>query len=106
MNSDVEVLVPNNSHRSRHTVFVLLHSMDTLQTGLNLSDPSTFIISLKNSIQICFTPFLPPLSIQMLVSFWEQCCRFSRNIAQVTPKIIYFYYQRIFLHDESIQKIN
>ena len=23
-----------------------------------------------------------------------QCCRFSRNIAQVTPKIIYFYYQK------------
>ena len=36
----------------------------------------------------------------------NQCCRFSRNTAQVTPKIIYFYYQKIYLHDQSIQKIN
>ena len=34
----------------------------------------------------------------------EQCCRFSRNIAQVTPKIMYFYYQKIYLQDQSIQK--
>ena len=33
----------------------------------------------------------------------NQCCRFSRNIAQVTPKIIYFYYQKICLQDESIR---
>ena len=34
----------------------------------------------------------------------EQCCRFSRNIAEVTPEIIYFYYQQIYLQDESIHK--
>ena len=27
----------------------------------------------------------------------KQCCRFSRNIAKVTPKIIYFYYQKMCL---------
>ena len=36
----------------------------------------------------------------------HQCCRFSRNTAKVTPKIIYFYYQKIYLQDQSIQKIN
>ena len=36
----------------------------------------------------------------------EQWCRFSRNIAEVTPKIIYFYYQKIYIQDKSIQKIN
>ena len=30
----------------------------------------------------------------IFLSKWYQCCRFSRNIAQVTPKIIYFYYQK------------
>ena len=38
------------------------------------------------------------------VSSRSQCCRFSRNIAQVTPKIINFYYQKIYLQDGSIQK--
>ena len=33
-----------------------------------------------------------------------QCCRVSRNIASVAPKSIYFYYQKIYLQDQSIQK--
>ena len=37
--------------------------------------------------------------------FADQSCRLSRNIAQVTPKIIYFYYQKIHLQDQSMQKI-
>ena len=36
----------------------------------------------------------------------EQCGRFSRNIAEVALKIIYFYYQKIYLLDQIIQKIN
>ena len=35
----------------------------------------------------------------------DQCCRFSRNTAKVTPKIIYFYYPKMYLQDRSIQKI-
>ena len=38
--------------------------------------------------------------------FWVQCFFFSRNTAQVTPKIIYFYYLKIYFQDQSIQKIN
>ena len=38
---------------------------------------------------------------------WQyHCCRFSRNIAQVTPKNNYFYYQKHYLQDQSIQKNN
>ena len=33
-------------------------------------------------------------SILAEVNDYRQCCRFSRNIAQVTPKIIYFYCQK------------
>ena len=36
----------------------------------------------------------------------NQCCRFSRNIAKVTPTINYFYYQKINLLGQSIQKNN
>ena len=36
---------------------------------------------------------------------YHQCCRFSRSIAEVTPKIIYFHYQKIYLWDQNIQKI-
>ena len=35
---------------------------------------------------------------------WSHRCRFSRNIGLVTPKIIYFYYQKIYFQDKSIQK--
>ena len=28
---------------------------------------------------------------------YSQCCRFSRNIAEVTPKIVYFYYRKMYL---------
>ena len=35
----------------------------------------------------------------------EQCCRFNRNIAKVTPKIIYFYNKKMCLQDDSIQQI-
>ena len=50
-----------------------------------------------------------PLSKQLAGSWRtlqspEQCCRFSRNIGNVTPKIIYFYSQKKYLQDESIQK--
>ena len=34
----------------------------------------------------------------------HQCCHFSRNIAAVTLKIAYFYFQKIYLLDLSIQK--
>ena len=34
----------------------------------------------------------------------QQCCRFSRNSAQVTPKNSYFYYQKKYLLGQSIQK--
>ena len=33
-----------------------------------------------------------------------QCCRFSRNIAEVTPKINYLYHPKNNLQDQSIQK--
>ena len=36
----------------------------------------------------------------------HQCCRFSRNIAEVTSKIIYFYYLKKKILGQSIQKIN
>ena len=59
-------------------------------------------VTIASSIQI--SVFIPvhrsqvcnlnePLKTKLLY----QCCRFSRNIAQVTPKIIYFYYQKIYL---------
>ena len=35
-----------------------------------------------------------------------QCCPFSRNIAYVTPEIVYFYHQKKHLLDQSIQKNN
>ena len=34
----------------------------------------------------------------------HQCCRFSRNIAEDIPKIIYFYYQKVCLLDQSAVK--
>ena len=33
-----------------------------------------------------------------------QCYRFGRNIAYVTPKIIYLFYQNLHLWDQNIQK--
>ena len=35
----------------------------------------------------------------------HQCCRCSWNTAEVTPNIIYFYYRKIYLQDQSIQKL-
>ena len=32
----------------------------------------------------------------MLNLEYMQCCRLSRNTAQVTPKIVYFYYQKTY----------
>ena len=34
----------------------------------------------------------------------HQCCRFSRNTAEVTPKNINFYYQKKYFLGQSIQK--
>ena len=34
----------------------------------------------------------------------DQCCCFSRNIAQVTPKNIYFYYQKIYIYRIKVSK--
>ena len=48
-------------------------------------------------------------TLRMLVNAWasgQQSCRYSRNIAQVTPKIIYLHYQNMYLSDQRIQKQN
>ena len=61
-------------------------------------------LDFENKITACMEPtehwkrlILSPLTA-------GQCCRFSRNTAYVTPKISYFYYQKINLQDQSIQK--
>ena len=35
-----------------------------------------------------------------------QCYRYSQNIAFVTPTIIYFYHHKMYVKDQSIQKLN
>ena len=35
----------------------------------------------------------------------HQCCHSSRNIAHVTLEIIYFYYRKMYLQNQSIQKL-
>ena len=49
------------------------------------------------------TPILGKASPSIIAG--DHCFRFSRNIAYVTPKNIYFYYQKNYLYDQSIQKI-
>ena len=39
-------------------------------------------------------------------SLTDQYCRFSQNIAKVTPKINYFYHQKTYLQGQSIEKTN
>ena len=33
------------------------------------------------------------------------CCRAGRNITKVNPDITYFYYQKMYLQEESIKKM-
>ena len=45
--------------------------------------------------------------IQLILGRSEyQCCRYSRNIAQVAPKIIYFYHQKNILKGYKYPKID
>ena len=42
------------------------------------------------------------ISSLKVVACLQQCFFFSANTAQVTPKIVYFYYLKIYLQDQSI----
>ena len=71
-------------------------------TLISMCSPTcSFCMSSAGSTQIprgsCLIPFYPQRNK-------HQWCRFSGNIASVTPKTIHFYYQKKYLQDQGIQK--
>ena len=74
-----------NAIRKGLTLLQLEHSMD-LSTMPSIDNPNDA------------APVTSLSRVRM-----NQWCRFSRNTAQVTPKIIYFYYQKIYFLPQSIQ---